>query len=113
MVYIYLTMILLKETFPKMEVYWIVKEKNYKTKESLKETIRKCKLAELDGLDVQASKYLNKDVIHSVKNSCLKIYTWTVDNPERAQQLQLDGIDGITTNRAGWLKNKLREKIIF
>jgi glycerophosphoryl diester phosphodiesterase len=63
----------------------------------------------LDGLDVHARKYLNKDVIYSVKNSGLKIYTWTVDDPERAKQLYLDGIEGITTNRAGWLKNELKE----
>ena len=104
---------LLKDTFPDIGVYWIVEGKNYKSKESLKETIRICKLAKLDGLDVQARKYLNKDIIHSVKNSGLSIYTWTVDDPDRAKQLHFDGIDGITTNRAGWLKNKLIEKNIL
>jgi glycerophosphoryl diester phosphodiesterase len=102
------TMKLLKETFPEIRVYWIVEGKHYNSKGSLKETIRKCKSAKLDGLDVQARKYLTKDVIHNVKNSGLKIYTWTVDDPQRAKQLYLDGIDGITTNRAGWLKNKLK-----
>ena len=100
---------LLKDTFPEIGVYWIVEWKNYKSKESLKETIRICKSAKLDGLDLQARKYLNKEVIHSVKNSGLSIYTWTVDDLERAKQLHFDCIDGITTNRAGWLKNKLKE----
>jgi glycerophosphoryl diester phosphodiesterase len=104
-----ITMKLLKEAFPEIGAYWIVEGKNYKSKENLKETIRKCKSAKLDGLDVQARKYLNKDVIHSVKNSGLRIYTWTVDDPERAKQLHFDGIDGITTNRAGWLKDRLIE----
>jgi glycerophosphoryl diester phosphodiesterase len=104
-----ITMKLLKETFPEIGAYWIVEGKNYKSKGSLKETIRKCKSAKLDGLDVQARSYLNKNVIHSVKNSGLSIYTWTVDDSERAKQLCIDGIDGITTNRAGWLKNKLKE----
>ena len=81
------TMKLLKETFPEIGAYWIVEGKNYKSKDNLKATIRKCKSAKLDGLDVQARKYLNKDVIHSVKNSGLRIYTWTVDDPERAKQL--------------------------
>ena len=104
-----ITMKLLKETFPEIGAYWIVEGKNYKSKGSLKETISKCKLAKLDGLDVQARKYLNKDVIHTVNESGLKIYTWTVDDPQRAKQLHFDGIDGITTNRAGWLLNKLKE----
>jgi len=103
-----ITMKLLKETFPEIGAYWIVEGKNYKSKDNLKETTRKCKSAKLDGLDVQARKYLNKDVINSVKNSGLRIYTWTVDDPERAKQLHFDGIDGITTNRASWLKNKLK-----
>jgi glycerophosphoryl diester phosphodiesterase len=103
------TMKLLKETFPEIGAYWIVEGQNYKSKDNLKETIRKCKSAKLDGLDVQARKYLNKDVIHSVKNHGLSIYTWTVDDPQRAKQLHFDGIDGITTNRAGWLLNKLKE----
>ena len=99
----------LKVKFQEIETYWIVEGKNYKTKNLLKKTIKKCLSARLDGLDVQARKYLNKDVIHSVNNSGLKIYTWTVDEPERAKQLYLDGIDGITTNRANWLKHQLWE----
>ena len=103
------TMKLLKETFPEVESYWIVEGKYYRTKDNLKETILKCKSAGLDGLDVQARKYLNNDVVHAVKNSGLKIYTWTVDDPERAKRLYLDEIDGITTNRAHWLKNRLKQ----
>jgi glycerophosphoryl diester phosphodiesterase len=103
------TMKLLKEAFPDIGVYWIVEGKNYRSKDNLKETISKCKSAKLDGLDVQARKYLTNDVIHSVKNSGLRIYTWTVDDPQRAKQLRFNGIDGITSNRAGWLKNKLKE----
>jgi len=75
----------------------------------LKSSVEKCKAAGLDGLDVQARKYLNSDVIQFVKNNRLKIYTWTVDDPKRAEQLYLDEIDGITTDRASWLKNKLNE----
>jgi len=100
---------LIKKSCPEFESYWIIGGKFYKNKSNLKETITKCKSAELDGLDAQARKYLNKDVIHSVKNSSLKIYTWTVDDPERAKQLYLAGINGITTNKAAWLKNKLKK----
>jgi len=100
---------LIKKIFPELESYWIIEGKFYKNKSDLKETITKCKSAKLDGLDVQARKYLNKDVIQSVKNSGLKIYTWTVDDPERAKQLYQAGIDGITTNKAAWLTNKLKE----
>ena len=103
------TMKLIKDALPKFESYWIVEGKFYKRKSDLEETIAKCKSTGLDGLDVQAKIFLSKKVIQTVKKSDLKIYTWTVDDPARAKQLYLDGIDGITTNRAHWLKNKLSE----
>ncbi len=107
------TMKLIKDSLPKFESYWIVEGKYYRGKSSLEETIAKSKSTGLDGLDVKAKKYLSKEVIQTVENSDLKIYTWTVDDPARAKQLYLDGIDGITTNRAGWLNNKLKETTIF
>jgi len=103
------TMKLIKKTLPEFQSYWIIEGKHYKSKSVLKSSIEECKDAGLDGLDVQARKYLNSEVIQCVKNNGLKIYTWTVDDPVRAEQLYLDGIDGITTNRASWLKKKLRE----
>jgi len=103
------TMKLIKDTLPKFNSYWIIEGKHYKSKSVLKRSVEKCKEACLDGLDVQARNYLNSEVINFVKNNDLKIYTWTVDDPKRAKQLFVDGIDGITTNRASWLRKKLRE----
>jgi len=103
------TMKLIKESLPRFESYWIIEGKHYKSKSVLKSSVEKCKAAGLDGLDVQARKYLNSDVIQFVKNNRLKIYTWTVDDPKRAEQLYLDEIDGITTDRASWLKQQLWE----
>jgi len=102
------TMKLIQIALPEFESYWIIEGKQYKSKSALKSSVEKCKAAGLDGLDVQSRKYLNSEVINFVKNSALKIYTWTVDNPKRAKQLYVDGIDGITTNRASWLKHQLR-----
>ena len=103
------TMKVIKKILPAFESYWIIEGKHYKSKSALKNSVQKCKAAGLDGLDVQARKYLNSEVIQFVINRDLKIYTWTVDDPNRAQQLILDGINGITTNRAGWLKQQLWE----
>ena len=103
------TLKLIKIFLPEFESYWIIEGKHYKSKSALKSSIEKCKSAGLDGLDVQARKYLSSQVIQYVNNYGLKIYTWTVDDPVRAEQLYKDGIDGITTNRASWLKKKLNE----
>ena len=107
------TMKSLKQTLPKFESYWIIQGKDYKNGADLEVTIRKCRSAGLNGLDVEEKKYLSKEVIQLVKNSGLKIYTWTVDDPVRAKQLFNDGIDGITTNKAYWIKNKFIEAKIL
>ncbi len=102
------TMKLIKDILPKFDSYWIIEGKHYKSKSALKNSVEKCKATGLDGLDVQSRKFLNSEVINFVKSNDLKIYTWTVDDPKRAKQLFVDGIDGITTNRANWLKHQLR-----
>ncbi len=99
----------IKKNFPDCESYWIIEGKQYKQREKLINSVEKCLKANLDGLDVQSTKYLNSEVIQYIKSNDLKIYTWTVDDPVRAKQLYLDGIDGITTNRASWLKHQLAE----
>ena len=107
------TMKLLKQFLPEFESYWIIEGKQYKLNSHLKDSIQKCKTAGLNGLDVQEKKYLNYEIIQTVKKAGLNIYTWTVDDPLRAKQLFEDGIEGVTTNRASWLKSKLTEQKII
>jgi len=37
----------------------------------------------------------------------MKLYVWTVDDPDEARRLFACGADGIATNRAHWLKTRL------
>lgn len=60
----------------------------------------------LDGLDVHNAG-VTKKFARAVKASGLKLYVWTVDEPEEAQRLIELGVDGITTNRPGWLAEQL------
>jgi len=106
------TISLVKKRLAEFDSYWIVGKKSILEKINIESIILKCKSAELDGVDIKDGKYLNKDLIRSVKKSGLKIYTWTVDDPVRAKQLVSDGIDGITTNRAFWLGNQLQSNKI-
>ena len=103
----YQTMYRVKKVFPKFESYWIIEGKDYKRNASLSSVITRCRKSNLDGIDVQEKKFLDEKIIHQVHNSNLKIYTWTVDDPARVEQLYFAGIDGITTNRASWLKQQI------
>ena len=43
-------------------------------------------------------KYLNKKVVDSIHNERLKVYTWTVNNPEDIQNMLNAGVDAIITD---------------
>ena len=76
------------------------------TGEYSKKWIEKAKEADLDGLNFRY-KGISEEFIKSVHDANMEIYTWTVDDPEEAARLLKFGIDGITTNRPGWMRKEL------
>ncbi len=69
--------------------------------------ITRARGAGLDGLDIEASKQVDEGFVTRVKCGGMKLYCWTVDDPEEARRLFACGVDGIATNRAQWLKARL------
>ncbi|MCB0746145.1 MAG: glycerophosphodiester phosphodiesterase, partial [Ignavibacteriae bacterium] len=69
--------------------------------------IEKVKKANLDGLNVWAGKILTEEFTQKVKSKGLLLYVWTVNDFEKAKELVSWGIDGITTDRANWMREKL------
>ncbi len=104
---IYGTLKELKQRNPEIDTYLILEKKWYLLGLNVKQVIKKCRSIRLDGIDIKDGMYLTKGFIDTIKNAGLKIYTWTVDDPARAKMLFNNGINGITTNRANWLKGKL------
>jgi glycerophosphoryl diester phosphodiesterase len=62
----------------------------------------------LDGLDVHYAG-VTKEFADAVKASGQKLYVWTVDDPKEAIRLIKLGVDGITTNRPGWLREQVKD----
>jgi glycerophosphoryl diester phosphodiesterase len=62
--------------------------------------------AGLDGLNFRY-RGIREDFVKAAHRAGLKMFAWTVDEPEDAARLMESGIDGITTNRPGWLREKL------
>ena len=50
---------------------------------------------------------LRKDYVEAVHRAGLKIFTWTIDLPALAKRLILKNVDGIATNRIGWLEERV------
>lgn len=63
----------------------------------------------LDGLDVHYAG-VTGEFVRAAKAAGQKLYVWTVDDPEEAIRLVKLGVDGITTNRPGWLREQLRNR---
>lgn len=81
--------------------YWIIRVNK-------QQLINKVKKHNLNGVDVWAGKFLNSSFIEKFQKAGLLVYAWTVDNPEKANTLLENGIDGITTNRPGWITEQLK-----
>ncbi|HXY32876.1 MAG TPA: glycerophosphodiester phosphodiesterase [Planctomycetaceae bacterium] len=100
-----------KRQLPDLKCYWIVQlRKNRETgrwNPQLASLIRKAKEAGLDGIDFGDSPALDREFVGKVKQSGLGVYTWTVDVVDEAKRLQEAGVDGITTNRPGYMKESL------
>ncbi len=69
--------------------------------------IKKVKKLNIDGVNVWAGEILTNGFISEFKKAGLLVYSWTVDNPKKAISLLNKGVDGITTNRAGWMAKQL------
>jgi glycerophosphoryl diester phosphodiesterase len=102
-----------KEKFPKHPVYWLSDWKKDKTtgaEPNIDDLIQKAKAAKLDGLDLNFHAPIDKAFVKKVHGAGLKLYTWTVDDPEVARAEAKAGVDGITTNRPQFLRDELKKK---
>jgi glycerophosphoryl diester phosphodiesterase len=99
-----------KQAFPKLKTYWLVDYKKDKATGKFPEMddmIAKAKAAHVDGVDLNFNWPLNKTTIGQIHSSGLKCHVWTVDDPAKARELADAGVDSITTNRPGWLREQL------
>ena len=67
----------------------------------------KAKAVGADGLDLSAAETLDAGFARKVKAAGLKLYVWTVNEADVAKRMVGIGVDGITTDRPGWLREQL------
>jgi glycerophosphoryl diester phosphodiesterase len=106
----YPTLVQARALFPALQLYWIVSSKPAKDSGKvpvLADLIAEAKTAKLDGLDLEWKFPLDAAAVTQVKDAGLKLYVWTVDDPAVAQRLAAAGIDGITTDRPLFLRERL------
>jgi glycerophosphoryl diester phosphodiesterase len=96
-----------KAKFPALSVYWLVGLDRDKKSRPLEDLLAMVKSAGVDGLDLDQGFPFDSDFVQRVHNAGLGLFAWTVDDPEVARRLSRAGVDGITTNRPGWLRGQL------
>ena len=103
-----------KQLFPELLVYWIVDIKpNAKTgKQSppVEDLIRGAKEAKVDGLDLSAHEVIDHAYASKIRDAGLKLAVWTVNDPALARQMIKAGVEGLTTDRPGWMREQLQKK---
>lgn len=100
-----------KQRLPRYECLWLLNPPNTDPKKkrspTLDEVIADCKAANFDGLDLNFNWPLDEAAVKKIRAAGLKLHVWTVDDPEVAKHWVKLGVDGITTNRPGWLREQL------
>ncbi len=98
------TMKAAKESMPDVPVHWLCDKKVWSS--SAGAIVKAAKDGGLDGMNVHWSGVTWR-FARIVRKAGLKLYAWTVDTAAEADRLDGLGVDGITTNRPGWLKKRI------
>ena len=101
-----------KQALPLLEVFWIVNikpdPKSDKEPLTVEELITTAKRIKADGLDLSACDAIDKVFGDKVRSAGLKLAVWTVDDSVVARAMQAAGVQSLTTNRPGWMREQLR-----
>jgi glycerophosphoryl diester phosphodiesterase len=104
------TMRVMKREFPDIEAGWLCALKQPTAPEAAVEAealIRQAVLAGMNALHLRASPLMDADMVKKVKAARLKFRVWTMDSALAARRLAGLRIDGIITNRPGWVRKRL------
>ncbi|MFT3786201.1 MAG: glycerophosphodiester phosphodiesterase [Tepidisphaeraceae bacterium] len=101
-----------KHVMPELKAYWLTSFKKDDTgtwRPTKAEVLKTLKDCHADGLDAQANlEVLTPDFIADLRAAGLEFHAWTVDDPAVAKKLVELGVDSITTNRPGALREELK-----
>ncbi|WP_439621795.1 glycerophosphodiester phosphodiesterase [Gemmata sp.] len=98
-----------KKARPDLPAYWIVdlKPKKGAKPPAAADLVARAKEIKADGLDLSVTDALDEAFVRAVRDAGLRLYVWTVNDADVARRMVKLGVEGITTDRPGWLREQL------
>lgn len=96
-----------KKALPSCKVLRLASYEPRQASHHIDELIRRSREAGLDGLNLSRKWPIDDVLVRKVHDAGLVFYVWTVDNAGEARRLKDAGVDGLATNRPGWLREQL------
>lgn len=97
-----------KQVMPELKVFWLSGQRRDKETGEwgppLEELIATAQQIHADGLDLNANEKIDAAFVKQVKDAGLELYVWTVNDPAEMLRLTRAGVDGITTDRPGYMQ---------
>jgi glycerophosphoryl diester phosphodiesterase len=107
------TLLRIKTKLPLYDILWLYEffpfSMSYQKRKILSTVKDHAKKHDLTGINIENKPKFDKEFIQRCRENNLKTYCWVVNDAARAKYLLDSGIDGITTDRPGWLKSELRK----
>jgi glycerophosphoryl diester phosphodiesterase len=100
-----------KKLLPDLEHYFLMgykKDPKTGAMPQLAPLIARAKEAGFEGLNLNHEWPVTKEFAAEVKAAGLKLLVWTVDDATVAKRWLAAGVEGITTNKPGWLREQLK-----
>ncbi len=102
------TMAACKQQLPMVPHFWLrgpERAEDGTIRHMANEWIARCRDHSLDGLDLHFSA-IDARTVDAVRAAGMGLVAWTVNDPAEARRLLQLGVDGITTDRPGWLREQ-------
>lgn len=100
-----------KKALPELKAYYLASFKKDKATGAwtprVDELIDKARAIGADGLDLSFKGPIDRAFVRRVKGAGLQLFVWTIDDPDVAARFIDFGVDGITTNKAAWMKEQV------
>jgi arylsulfatase A len=93
-----------KQARPVLPASWLVAVNKETVAENV---IAKAKEIHADGLDLSAAANLDLEFAQKVRQAGLRLDVWTVNDVTVAKRMLQIGVQGITTDRPGWMREQL------